>query len=181
METRPDRESGTTHAPLIYDKERGFCDIGQSLKSEYPDVSLIKKICYGGHGAEDSGDVDRAVKIDCVLPPAILAVQVMRFRTADGLDSEILPEGRDMAAPQFLSACSSSYVLQSVVEQVGDSAKSGQYVAYGRDVTSGLWIRYDDATVTLSSESEATRVPYIALYQRSHTTLLKRRRILSCS
>ena len=44
METRTDQASGTLHAPLIYDKERGFCDIGQSLKSEYPDVSLIKKI-----------------------------------------------------------------------------------------------------------------------------------------
>ena len=44
METRSDQESGTTQAPLAYDKERDFCDIGQSLNSEYPGVSLIKKI-----------------------------------------------------------------------------------------------------------------------------------------
>ena len=84
-----------------------------------------------------------------------------------------------MVAPKFLSSFSSSYELQSVVEHVGDSAKSGHYHAYGRDVASGQWFRYDDATGTLSSHVEATRRPYVAQYQRLHTTLSQRRRILS--
>ena len=45
METRTDQDSGTLRAPLIYDTKRDFCDIGQILSAEYPDVSLIKKAC----------------------------------------------------------------------------------------------------------------------------------------
>ena len=122
---------------------------------------------------------DHTVTIEWVLPPEILIAHVMRFRTVEGLESKIMPDGSDMAAPRFLSVCSSSYELQNVVDHVGKSATSGRYVAYIRDVSTGRWRRYDDATVTLSSESEATRRPYLAIYQRLYTTMLKK--ILRCS
>ena len=166
METRTDQKSGTFCAPIMYETKSDFCDLGKILMAEYPVATLIRKECYGGHTSEDGLGSDHAVKVEWVVPPEILIVHVMRFRDVDGKDVKVIPEGRDAVAPRFLEQCSSSYELRSVVEHVGKSAKSGHYIAYSSEGGNGRWRRYDDAVVTLSSESEATRRPYIAFYQR---------------
>ena len=144
--------------------------MGKSLQLAYPAVSESRKRCHGEHASGDCMPCDHTVQVERIIPPEILVANALKFSAESGEDSKVIPDGKDMASPMVLSACCATYELQSVVEHVGDTAKSGHYFAYSLDVAANRWYKYDDANVTVSSESEATRRPYIAFYRHLYTT-----------
>ena len=128
-----------------------------------PQISTIRKRCYNAHIDGDNRECDRSVRSDWVVKPTVLVAHAIRFNQEG---DKVHPVGRDMMAPPVLHLQGSTYGLCIVAEHVGDSATSGHYVAYARDIGFAGRFRFDDGDVSSCSEDDATRHPYIVMCQK---------------
>ena len=161
--TKTDQDLGTLCAPVISSEVIPYPSMEESLLLQYPQISTIRKRCYNTHSEGDSRECDHSVRSDWIVAPAVLVVHAIRF----GHDGDkIHPIGRDMTSPPVLHLQGSTYALCSVVEHIGESSRSGHYVAYAKDIGFAGWFRFDDGDVSRCSEEDATRHPYLAMYQK---------------
>ena len=151
-------------APLL-SLGAGSCPtIDQSLATNYPESCVIRKRCYEEHSNGDERECDHAQTREWVILPDIICAHVLRFSEDS---SKILPVDDDLSAPPFLKVGGVTYELRSVIEHIGESSRSGHYVARVRRSPSNSWYEMDDRVVRKSSAERAGLAPYIAFYQRS--------------
>ena len=124
-----DQDGATLCAPLLSLGSDIRPTIDQSLEMNYPESCVIRKICEFGHSDGDTRECDHVQTREWVSLPDVLVVHVLRF-DQDG--RKILPNGADMEAPPFLQVGGRRYDLCSAVDHLGDSSRSGHYIAHVR-------------------------------------------------
>ena len=75
-----------------------------------------------------------------------------------------------MQFSQELTGSNSPHILVGVVRHVGDTARSGHYIAYVREPSTGLWEKCDDNTTSIVSWDEvSTQQAYMLFYSDPST------------
>ena len=113
--TDSDHDTHCLHAPLIYDFPPDYLDVDKCLRLAYADKEKIRKRCYGAHAEGDMRERNRAITKDWLIPPDVLAAQILRFREDA---AKIAPEGIDMKSPECLTFRGIDYQLRSVAEHI---------------------------------------------------------------